>query len=83
LPGAGPLDHEDSSLLDELPLQDPEVASSTLMVPRIDEDAAVFLTLEETCSASYWDAIDTPLPHPIAAPAANMMANMEGTTYLA
>jgi hypothetical protein len=82
-PGAAPLHHDDGSLLDELLLQDPEVAASALAMPQIDEDAAVPLTLEETSSSSYWDDMHTPVPHPIAAPAADMMANMDGTTHLA
>jgi hypothetical protein len=78
-----PLHHGDGLLLDEPPLQDPEVAASALVMPQIDEDATLSLTLQETCSASYWDDGDTPVLHQIAAPAAEMMANMEGTTCLA
>jgi hypothetical protein len=75
-----PLHQEDGLLLDEPPLKDPEVAASALELPWMEEDAAVFLTWEQTCSASYWDDGDTHVLHPITAPAAEMMANMEGTT---
>jgi hypothetical protein len=78
-----PLHHGDGLLLDEPPLQDPEVAASALLMPQIDEDAAVSLTGDQTSSLSSWDEGDTPVLHPVAAPAAEMMADMEGTTCLA
>jgi hypothetical protein len=79
-PGAAPLHHEDGLLLDEPPLEDPEADASALLLPQMEEDSAVSLTWKKTGSLSCWDDTDSPVLRPVAAPAGEMMENMEGTT---
>jgi hypothetical protein len=68
---------------------DEEAASLPLtedsMPPSLDAEQLPpsSLTWEETGGLTYWDDTDIPALHPIAAPAADKMANMQGTTCLA
>ncbi len=61
----------------------PSAEGSTLPNLNAERLPPLSLTWEETRSLSYSDDTDTPALHPIAAPAADMMADMKGRTCLA